>query len=99
MRRWSGVAEKLVLCLLAVLVHGLAHRGEVHQWVAQKVVVFVVAVSQDEQLDQLDELEACLLAEFVEQPRELLLSEGYERVEHGALLLATLPLVKERLVG
>ena len=96
-------AEESILGLLAILVHGLTDDGEINQWVSQEVIVLVVAVREHKQLQQLNELEASLLSQGVQKPREALIGEVHQRLEHGkpALLslLLGLPLVKERLVS
>ena len=58
-----------------------------------------MAVGEDEQLEQLDEFEARLLAQSVQQASKLLLREADQRLEHRVLLLVRLPLVEEWLVG
>ena len=91
--------EEIVLRLLAVLVHCVAHSGEVDQRVPQEVVILVVAVRQHYQLHELDELKAGLRGQRVNQVRELEVDKRDERVCDGALLPIGLPLVEEWFVG
>ena len=96
-------AEESILGLLAILVHGLTDDGEINQWICHEVIVLVVAVREHKQLQQLNELEASLLTQRVQKPREALIGEVHQRLEHGKPgllpLLLGLPLVKERLVS
>ena len=94
-----GQAEKLVLRLLAVLVHGLTNCRELNQGVRQEVIVLVVPMRQDKQLGKLDEFEARLFAESFEQARKLLFSEDDKRFKHRLFIFAGLPLIEVRLVG
>jgi len=56
-------------------------------------------MGQHNLLQELDELKASRITEPVEQPGELLLSEGHEGVQDRAALLILLPLVEEGLVS
>ena len=95
----SGQAKESIHRLFAILVHRLSHGVKVYQWIFHIVVIFVVTMGQNKHFQELNEFKVCFFIEPVEQPRELLLDKGNERIHNRAALLVRLPLVKERLVG
>mmetsp|Transcript_7067 Transcript_7067/g.9843 ORF Transcript_7067/g.9843 Transcript_7067/m.9843 type:complete len:223 (-) Transcript_7067:385-1053(-) len=92
------VVEKFVLRVATVLVHGLTHDSKVDEAVLKELIVFVVAMGEDEELHELDELEGRFLSQVAEQALELVVHEVLERCEHRNVLLLALPLLVEGLV-
>ena len=69
----GAVIEELVLGLARILVHRLSDNSKVYERVLKILVILVVPVGKDQQFDQLDKHELGLLAECVEESRELML--------------------------